>query len=158
MTDPQTPGLTEEQIAEMERDADAMVYDSPEATALAPHVRALAAEVRRLQAKNKQQADRIRVNSSALMHAKNTNSRERCELVEARAECEMLTKEIIERNHLIAELTENGIDLVLDARDEARAALARAVELLRLCADDKTGGANWHDVRAFLAEHDRSGK
>lgn len=37
--------------------------------------------------------------------------------------------------------------------DDARAALARAVELLRAYVDDSTGGAKRDDVRAFLAEH-----
>jgi F0F1-type ATP synthase membrane subunit b/b' len=75
----------------------------------------LRAEVERLRKQTEDDAHRIAVNSSALMHAKNTNSRERCELV------------------------------------EARAALARAVEIVRAIDANKGGWAE--PLRAFLAEH-----
>lgn len=85
-------------------------------------VDALAAEVTRLREALESERQRLRVNESALMHAKNTASRERCELV------------------------------------ETRAALARAVELLRCITETPTPIPNvttgeYHDlVAAFLAE------
>jgi predicted subunit of tRNA(5-methylaminomethyl-2-thiouridylate) methyltransferase len=130
MTDPQTPGLTEEQIAEMEREAKTLDICNGYGRDI---IRALAAEVRRLQEENKSRAEQEQHDD--LRIEKLTKERDA-----ARAECERLTR---------AEL-----DLTRKHQD-TRAAFARAVELLRVLAYNANGQdiAHVSAARAFLAEH-----
>jgi hypothetical protein len=156
MTDPQTPGLTEEQIAEMEQDlrrSDLVCpscdgADAPEENCLCHaaqeakhkivdfHFGAALAEVRRLQAL----FQRSYGCHSGWVEAGMRTIRAEHERDAARAECERLTR---------AEL-----DLTRKHQD-TRAAFARAVELLRVLAYNANGQdiAHVSAARAFLAEH-----
>lgn len=141
--------LTDEQIAEMVRDAD----DTDKAFGKGAYVG----------------------EKSAVRHASQIHA--------LAAECRRRGEELIKRNHLIAELTETGLDIALDERDAARAeverevrlrqatetalmqisereraaraALKTACELLRTGTTVDDSAEWWRRVDAFLAEQER---
>jgi hypothetical protein len=184
MTDPQTPGLTEEQIAEMERIATVVATSNPMHVA-ARDVLDLVAEVRRLKnvaACIEDEAIKMRVERNSKSAALEKLAREFCAARVENAKAVDTIRDLSFNANgsafkcmLQVDAVRKERDAALDRvatltaeRDEARAALARAVEIVGNYFDNHNcaAGGDPRDntcsdcvaASIFLAEHDRSGK